>query len=102
MRRWDVSGGREVWRGACPAAVSALCVAPGSVLAAAGAGVRRLDARAGHLAAALGGGAGAPVAALALDGDHLLYAAVADKIHLWDLRMCVYIMSTRTTVLYFF
>ncbi|XP_013183944.2 kinesin-like protein KIF21A isoform X1 [Amyelois transitella] len=101
IRGWDLSAGREVRRGWCGGAVSALCVGEdGLLLAAAGAAVRLFDTRTraplttlwssgatGACPAARGAGGEVAVSALAHAAPHRLYTAAGDKLRLWDLRM---------------
>ncbi|KPI95115.1 Kinesin-like protein KIF21A [Papilio xuthus] len=99
VRGWDLTAGREAWRGGCGAAVAALA-APGLLLAAAGPAVRAFDTRLGTPVATLwsSGGVGptgaatstrgeTAVTALAAADAHRLYTAAGDRLRLWDLRM---------------
>ncbi|XP_052738469.1 kinesin-like protein KIF21A [Bicyclus anynana] len=103
VRGWDLSGGREAWRGWGGGAVAALAADARLVLAAAGAAVRLFDTRTSQPSAVLWSsgavgpaasvrGGEAAVTALSLASSTRLYTAAGDKLRLWDLRMleCVY------------
>ncbi|XP_068626168.1 kinesin-like protein KIF21B [Battus philenor] len=98
VRGWDLTAGREAWRGWCGGAVVALA-APGLLLAAAGPSVRAFDTRLGQPVATLwssgiSGTTGVAtssrgetaVTALAAADPNRLYTAAGDRLRLWDLR----------------